>query len=295
MNNRQYVRTDLASECPELESGKGLCGIKLTEDTQKNVKLTTVDVLNEDGQKLIGKPIGRYVTLEFEKVHMLDQDDTDDITEALLEVIKDMTQEILQNIISPTVLVIGLGNRYITPDAVGPLTVKDVTVTRHIEQMDEKLFKSIKMHSVSAIAPGVSGQTGIETFDTVKSAVNTVNPDIIIAIDAIASRNADRLARTIQISNSGITPGSGIGSNNKAINKDTLGVPVIAIGIPTLVSSATLVYDALEKAGIQNIDTDLEKILQNGTSFYVTPNDCDLVTSTLSKLVSNSLNLFFSA
>lgn len=151
------------------------------------------------------------------------------------------------------------------------------------------------MRSISAITPGVSGQTGIDSYELVSGAVKTVRPDLVIAIDALASRSVERLATTIQITDSGITPGSGIGNHTKALNKTSLGIPVIAIGVPTMVSSSTLVYDTLEQSGVSDISKELQQVLENGKSFYVTTNDCDEVVNKLSKLISSALNKAFSA
>lgn len=143
----------------------------------------------------------------------------------------------------------GLGNRYIASDAIGPLAVRDITVTRHIKELDPALFGSLGSATVSAIAPGVIRQTGIEAVEIIRGAAENVSPGLIIAIDALAAKSIDRLAVTVQLSDTGIAPGSGIGNARKAIDRATLGIPVISVGVPTVVDSSTLIYDMLNLAG----------------------------------------------
>ena len=195
---------------------------------------------------------------------------------------------------SKKILIVGLGNRNITSDAIGPLVIEDITATSHIEKEDKSLFELLKTHSISAISPGVIGQTGIETLELINGAVNSVKPDVLIVIDALCSKSVDRLASTVQICNTGISPGSGIGNKRHAINKETVGIPVIAIGVPTMVSSSTLIYETLEKAEITDISQKLINILESGRSFFVTLNENDIVISSLSTLIAKALNHAFS-
>lgn len=287
---QKYVRTDLAAESAVIENKQELNGIEVEEQTLDFGKALNIKIISDEGKELLGKDIGTYVTISFDNILNMSNDTTNKISHYLSETIKRLT-----NSTPPpsTVLVAGLGNRYITPDAIGPLSVKGITVTRHIEALDKQLFTSLKMQNLSAISPGVIGQTGIETFEIIKGAVNNVNPDLLIVIDALASKSVDRLASTIQVCDTGISPGSGIGNNNKEINKNSVGIPVIAIGVPTMVSSSTLVCDALEKAGINDINDDLVKVLENGRSFFVTLNESDVVVNLLADIISNAINLAF--
>ena len=294
MNENKYVRTDLAAESPVLKNGRTLSGIKVTQENCNSCEITTVEVLTAEGENLIGKPIGTYITVSFGNINSPDEDVIYSVSDTVADIIKKLSNKLLINTKSPSALIVGLGNRNITPDAIGPFTAKKITVTRHIKNSDERIFDLLKMHCISAISPGVSGQTGIESYDIVKSTVDTIKPDIVLAIDALASRSVDRLATTIQLSDSGIAPGSGIGNHKKALNKTTLGIPVIALGVPTMVSSSTLVYDALEKAGVEEIQDELRDILNDGKSFYVTLNECDLVVNRLSELIANAINTAFS-
>ncbi len=285
---QKYIRTDLAAESPVVENKQDLNGVEVNEYTLEFCKALIIKITSNEGKELLGRDIGTYVTISFDNILNMSNDTIDKISDYLSKTIKNLTPT------PPTkILVAGLGNRYITPDAIGPLSVKGVTVTRHIESLNKQLFDSLKMQSLSAISPGVIGQTGIETFEIIKSAVCNVKPDLLIVIDALASKSVDRLASTIQICDTGISPGSGIGNNNKQINKNAMGIPVIAIGVPTMVSSSTLVCDALEKAGIDDINDDLEKVLENGKSFFVTLNESDVVVNSLADIISNAINLAF--
>ena len=287
MNTNNYVRTDLAAESPIIENEQLSDGITATENKLDMASISTVEITNKNGEKAIGKPIGTYITISFDKIWRLD-----DITQKRLSYIISENIKKLANIKNEklNILICGLGNRYITSDAVGPLVIKDITATSHLEKADNELFKLLNSHSISAISPGVIGQTGIETLELIRGAVNSVNSDVLIVIDALCSKSVDRLGSTVQICNTGISPGSGIGNKRHAINKDTVGIPVIAIGVPTMVSSSTLVYDALEKASITDISDKLTDILENGKSFFVTLNENDVVISSLASLIASALN-----
>ena len=188
----------------------------------------------------------------------------------------------------------GLGNRYIASDAIGPLAVRDITVTRHIKELDPALFGSLGSATVSAIAPGVIGQTGIEAVEIIRGAAENVSPGLIIAIDALAAKSIDRLAVTVQLSDTGIAPGSGIGNARKAIDRATLGIPVISVGVPTVVDSSTLIYDMLNLAGADDIPDCVKNALDNGRSFFVTLKDADSASRENAKLIARAINLAFS-
>ncbi len=294
MNHQQYVRTDLASESPAFEKAQVIEGISVKIEKNKSSETAIIKVLNKIGAEKLGKPIGTYITVSFGKAWNLPEDDIKNIIDTVAEKIKFLSSEILPAKKEYSILVVGLGNRYITSDALGPLTVKEITVTRHLQDKSPHLFKMLNQQNVSALAPGVLGQTGIETAELIKGAVNTVSPDLVVAIDALAAKSVNRLATTIQICDTGISPGSGIGNTKQSINYETLGVPVISVGVPTMVSSATLVYDALEKAKIENISDELIEVLDNGISFFVTLNETDAVINLLSRILSESIDKAFS-
>lgn len=294
MNNQKYIRTDLASECAAIDACTSLPGISHTETHTDFGDISIINILDQNGEKLLNKPIGRYVTVSFQNILSLSEETSDSLISTVSEHIRSFTRRLVPKKQKLTVLIVGLGNRYITSDAVGPLTVNNITVTRHIKEKNNKIFELLGQQTVAAVAPGVLGQTGIETVEIIKGAVDTVKPDIVIVIDALAAKDVSRLAATIQISDTGISPGSGIGNNREALNAKTLGVPVIALGVPTMVSSATLVYNALEKAGITQISGELTKVLDEGVSFFVTLNETDAVVNSLSHILAESINKAFS-
>ena len=191
------------------------------------------------------------------------------------------------------ILVAGLGNLDITADSVGPLTAKKITVTRHLRNMAPQIYEDLGVCEISAFLPGVLGQTGIETLELIRGAVENSEPDIVIAVDALAARSCERLATTVQLSDSGINPGSGIGNLRKAISYETLGVPVISLGVPTVVDSSTLVYEALMKAGIDDVGEDLRSVLENGKSFFVTPKESDVISDGISTILAESITRAF--
>ena len=194
-----------------------------------------------------------------------------------------------------SVLVVGLGNRHMTSDCIGPGTVEEITVTRHIKKSDSELLRKLGKIEVSAIVPGVSGETGMESAEIVKKAVDITLPSLCIVIDSLAARSPDRLMRTVQLCNTGISPGSGTGNNRKCINGDYLGVPVIALGVPCVVDSSTLVCDALEKGGIEDIPEQLSSVLENGRDFFVSLKECDIACRELSLLLSETIDELFIA
>ncbi len=289
MDNK-FVRTDLALETYNgNETEEGLIkGVVCNEKIIENRSVTTLEVLNETGAAAAGKPIGKYITIDVGKVWLDDSDNNECCSFIIAEAIKELDPE---NNRSRGTLIGGLGNRYITADAIGPLTAKDINVTRHIKEQAPQLYNSIAGGEVSVVVPGVTGQTGIETVELIRGAVENVKPSLIIAIDALAARNVNRLATTVQLTNNGIAPGSGIGNRRSAIDKTNLGIPVISIGVPTVVDSSTVVYDVLEQAGIENISDELSKILENGKSYFVTLKDSDIAVNVLSSIIARAINI----
>lgn len=192
-----------------------------------------------------------------------------------------------------SVLIAGLGNAELTADAVGPCTVRRMHATRHLRTHEGKLYRSLGCASVTTLAPGVLGQTGIETLEQLQGAVRCVAPDLVVIVDALAAGNFARLASTVQITDTGIAPGSGVGNRRDRIDSTSLGVPVISMGVPTVVDSSTLVWDALERAGYTNVDASLKAVLENGKNFFVSPKDSDLILEQVSALLARSLTLSF--
>lgn len=297
MINKQYrtdyLRTDMAEECCEsTDLENGIRGISYKEYKQQGIGITKLEITDKEGEKIIGKPCGTYITLRVGKIWLADDETFENTAEVLSQEFKKLASGICPDIDS--ILVAGLGNRYITSDSIGPLVIKDLVVTRHIKTLDPVLFGKLSSLSVSALVPGVIGQTGIETAEIIKGAAKNVSPSLIVVIDALAAKNVDRLAVTVQISDTGISPGSGIGNTGKAINKETVGIPVISIGVPTVVDSSTLIYDVLERAGLEEIPQKLKKELDNGKSFFVTLKDADSAARETARLIAKSLNYAFS-
>lgn len=298
-STNKYMRTDLACESgaiPENEDTTDT-GINYKEYTEDGIEIGLLTVINAQGEKTTGRGIGRYYTINCGKIWLWDETRVFLVSSVIASHITRITEEITQKKITSDfrVLITGLGNREITADAVGPNTVDMLTVTRHVKNSNKLIFDSLGCCEISAIKPGVLGQTGIESSELIKGAVEYVNPDIILAIDALAARSCDRLASTVQIADNGIHPGSGIGNRRSAITKETVGVPVIAIGVPTVVDSSTLVYDALERAGIDEneISNDLKKVLDNGKSFFVSLKESDVILTDIAALLSEAIEKAF--
>ena len=298
--NRIYTRTDLASECTAeiIEGRKNLTSASSSYSIEKRIEkgfeIATLKILNKDGEKLIGKPCGTYVTVKAGKIWHADDKSFSSCSEIISGCISRLFSQTSGKIEAKNVLVAGLGNRYITSDAIGHEALKNIIITRHLKELNTALYDMLGGKSVSGIAPGVIGQTGIETLEVIRGAVKNVKPDLLIVIDALVARELSNLATTVQITDTGITPGSGIGNTRHAINTESIGCPVIAIGVPTVVESSTLVYDALAKAGIENISPSLTAVLENGRGFFVTPKESDTVTLEVSRLIADAVNLFVS-
>ena len=234
-------RTNIYRKANKLEQIEGI--ETQDEKVDENINVSRVKITNEKGEEAIGKKKGVYVTIDLKKFKLADDNQIQKASETLSNELKN----ILQAHISPKddILVVGLGNVYVTPDALGPKVINEIDVTRHIiKYLPQYIDENAR--PVTAISPGVLGTTGIETVEIIKGIVDNVKPKLIIVIDALASRSIERISSTIQISDTGIVPGAGVGNTRKEISENTLGVPVIALGIPTVVESAVLVNDCLD-------------------------------------------------
>ena len=260
------LRTDLALEARELWQrsaafSTNVEGVLHAEQVKDGIPVTTVEIRSEEGAKAIGKPKGRYVTLSLEDVQHRDSSafprTVRIIAEELGAFLKGMDG-------GRPVLVAGLGNRAMTADAIGPLTVERITVTNHVKILDPPLFQSLRHRAVAAVSPGVLGQTGIESALTVRQLVGALHPRLVIVVDALAARSTARLCKTVQLSTGGIAPGSGVGNDRPAFTRESLGAPVLAIGVPMVVDSSTLVADALNQAGIDDLPPALLSVLEGG-------------------------------
>ena len=278
------IRTDLALESKErLEAEKNeMRGVVFEEhfDEKRNVTITKVTIETENGAKAIGKPVGTYLTLEAPDMAVPDEGSHREVSEVLAEQLRALVKENMES-----VLVVGLGNREVTPDALGPEVIGNLYITRHIlREYGEYAFPDKKVAAISGIVPGVMAQTGMETLEITKGIINETGPQLVIAIDALAARSVKRLGRTIQIADTGINPGSGVGNHRKGLNKETLGVPVVAIGVPLVVDAATIVYDACQ---------DADKIPNGIVGMFVTPKNIDEMVKSLSYTISEALNMTF--
>ncbi len=305
-------RTDLAVERRDMyRKAKGLDneidGIETeTEDVGEKIKTSKVRVLNEKGAEAIGKPVGNYITIDIQKLKIATEEDIQQAAEVLS---KELRQLIAKHVAQKDeILVVGLGNEYVTPDALGPKVVSDIDVTRHILQyMPEVLSKDTR--PVSAISPGVLGTTGIETVEILKGIVDNIHPKLLIVIDALASRSIERISSTIQLADTGITPGAGVGNKRKNLSVDTLGIPVIALGIPTVVDAATIAADSLDLL-IEKLQDDAKSneflnkfqeedkyemikqvLVPEEYNFIVTPKEIDELIENMSSVVARGINI----
>ncbi len=307
-------RTDLALEMRELflEAGEMISeiqGVRAEEELiEQGIKATAVEILDKNGEKALHKEKGRYITIELPKDWWMKQA----VYEAACKACAKELKKLVSGNSLENVLVVGLGNRNITPDAVGPTTLDYVLVTRHlIRYMPEEIDKRLK--SVCAIAPGVLGITGLETGEIIKGLTEKIKPSLIIAIDALCSRSVERVNKTIQLSDTGITPGAGVGNRRMSLNKKEMGVPVIGVGVPTVIDAATIAADAIdlliknmkensgENQGFLEILKDAEEedrlfllkevLGENVGDFIVTPKDIDEQAEKMSRIIANGINI----
>ena len=342
MLEKYSVRTDLALEEKErFESDHvEVSGVVLEEeyDAEAEIRITRVRIETEKGAKAMGKPVGTYVTLEAPNLAVPDEAYHREVSEKIAEFVRellrvqDLEKEEFSVLIvglvmhsttwreSPKeyapVLIVGLGNRQVTPDALGPYVTDHLCATRHIVKEYGKYAMGMEqVNLVSTLAPGVMGQTGMETVEVVRGVVHETSPDLVIAIDALAARNSRRLNRTIQIADTGIHPGSGVGNHRNGLTRETIGVPVIGIGVPTVVDAATIVNDTMENLimamessetlksvgevlrsynAAEKYELIKELIAPHLNGMFVTPKDVDEMVNQISYTISEGLNLLFS-
>lgn len=293
MNTEKYQRTDLADECHTRAVNKKsiIDGVDFSEEQHGPFGLSRLTVKDKSGEALLNKPVGSYVSITFKKLLFME----DEAKDSLALLISRELRRIMTDLCPcpKSVLIAGIGNKSLTCDAIGPFTAESVTVTRPIALEDGELFRRLDRLISSAISPGVSGETGIESADLIKSAVGIVRPDIVIAVDALAARSPDRLLSTVQICSAGITPGSGVKNKKASLDRELLGVPVIALGVPTVVDSSVLIFNALERSGMKEdeLPRELTELLTNGENFFVCPKDCDLLVREISEILSHAIDL----
>ena len=305
-------RTDLAVERRDLYQKANNLEEKINgvesekEEIEENIKIERVKITNEEGEKAIGKPIGNYITLDIKKLKIAQEEEI----EKYANILSNELRKILDIHVDKEgeVLVVGLGNIYVTPDALGPKVVNDIEITRHMKKYYPEYVKE-GARTISAIAPGVLGTTGIETVEILKGIVDNIHPKLLIVVDSLASRSIERISSTVQLSDTGIVPGAGVGNTRAQISHDTLGIPVISIGIPTVVETAVLVNDSLdlfiEKLQQEaksndylnklkeedNYEEIKEALLPNDYNLIVTPKEIDGLIENMSSVVSKGINL----
>ena len=308
MFGRFRIRTDLALEARESfeEDDVKIRGVRIEEEDDEELEIHTTRVVieTENGAKTMGKPVGTYITMEAPNMSAPDEDYHREISQKLAEHLKSLMGEG-----EKSVLIVGLGNRDVTPDALGPQVIQNLKITRHIikeygkagmiREFGAASLGEEQRNPVSGIVPGVMAQTGMETLEIIRGVVKETHPDLIIAVDALAARSTRRLNRTIQITDTGINPGSGVGNHRNGLNKQVLGIPVIAIGVPTVVDAATIVNDTMESL-IHALDMEdyaqkyqliKERIPSHLNTMFVTPKDIDETVKRLSYTISEGLNL----
>lgn len=317
MLEKYSIHTDLALEEKERFESEHVevQGVILEEeyDQEREIRITKVKIETEKGARAMGKPVGTYITMEAPNMAVPDEEYHREISEELAKYIKELIKIEKEDYV---VLVAGLGNRQVTPDALGPHVVDNLAITRHIvKEYGKYAMGEDAVHMTSAIVPGVMAQTGMETLEIIKGIVKETKPDLVIAVDALAARNSKRLNRTIQIADTGINPGSGVENHRNGITEETIGVPVIAIGVPTVVDAATIVNDTMENliAALETSETlkGVGVVLQgyNATEKYelikelisphlngmfVTPKDIDETIKRIGYTISEGLNILFS-
>lgn len=293
---KDFAKSDLASEMME-DHVVGLDGVDLCRRYVGEFLITELSVRTSEGAAELDKPCGRYLTLECGRIDRLDAEKMRRLAHLIAGELRGMGQRLTGKRIDASfnVFVAGLGNAELTADALGPETVRRLSVTRHLREHEAEIYRKIGCASVASLAPGVLGQTGIETGEILRGMVDTVRPDLILVIDALSARSCDHLSTTVQLSDAGIAPGSGVGNHRTAIDRESMGVPVIAMGVPTVVNSATLVYDALREAGITREDQNLQRVLERGKSFFVSPKECDVLCDKVAELFSMAIGLAFTS
>ena len=298
------VRRDIYRKANGLENE--IPGIETIEKQEnENVKTSIVKITNEDGERAIGKPIGTYITFDLKNLRYADEAEIEETSNIISKQIKTIIDEKVGS--NDEILVVGLGNEYVTPDSLGPKVVSQIEVTRHLlKYAPECVVPGAR--SVSSIAPGVLGTTGIETLEVIKGINDNVKPKLIIVIDSLASKSIERISSTVQISDTGIVPGAGVGNTRKELSKNTLGIPVIAIGVPMVVELATLVSDGIDifinklqeraesndylnKLRQEDKYEEVKEALNVGEyNMIVTPKEIDDLIENMSDIVSKSIN-----
>lgn len=289
-----FFRTDMAIERRDLYKNANkiedeISGIECEEEKVSDITITRVKITNKEGEEALQKRIGDYITIDTKKIHNIPEEKENEIIDVFSKELKKIIDKHIDT--SGEILVVGLGNLYATPDALGSKVVENVEITRHVKlYLPNAIDPNVR--SVSAFTPGVLGLTGIETLEVVKGVVDNIKPKLVIVIDSLCSKNIDRINKSIQISDTGIVPGGGVGNRREELSEDTLKVPVIAVGVPTVLDAATIVLEALDVCEVNyNEDDIISKMKLNNFNFIVTPKEIDELIDNMSMIVSEGINL----
>ncbi len=295
---KDFIISNLTMEnsfIEKIRNGKNNSDIYSEEKTEY-ADIYRLKITSEDAEKEYNCKRGTHVTLYTENICKMKNCEIKEISRIvsreLLKIVFSVCQGKDLNELS--VLVAGIGNRQIASDSIGPRTVEKLNVTRHVKLIDPEIFRRSGLCSVAAVNCGVMGDTGMETFEVLKGIVSQICPDVVIAIDALAARACERLGSTIQMSDVGISPGAGIGNRRSEINTHSLGIPVISIGVPTVISASTVICDALEQCGYNELNSRMKETLNNSRNFFVAPKECDLITKSASELLALAIDGAFS-
>ena len=303
-----FFRTDLALERRDIYKKANkledeIPGVLCEVENKENAKITRVQITSKEGEEALNKKIGNYITIDVKKLNNLPEEEYEKISNLLSKEIEEIIDKHIGK--QEDILVVGLGNLYSTPDSLGSKVVKKIEITRHIKKyLPQYIDKNAR--AISAIAPGVLGMTGIETLEFVKGIVDNINPKLILVIDSLCSRSVNRISNSIQLSDTGIVPGGGVGNARLELTKETLGIPVIALGIPTVVDVATITEDGielwiekLEEVGNKNIDILKENnkyelireaLMPTELNFIVTPKEIDSLIESMTEIVATGIN-----
>lgn len=301
------INIDMALEAHDIvrgQTGQEIPGVRMDKQSFEHAQVTIIEVMDASAEKVMGKPVGTYITIDAPEIRQNNKQIHNEIAEILAK----QLSSILKIGPEASVLIVGLGNWNATPDALGPRVVNYTLVTRHLKKYAPQDLSG-GLRSVSALAPGVLGITGIETAEIIKGVVEKSKPDLVIAIDALAAQSSDRIATSIQLANTGISPGSGIGNQRMGINQQSMGVPVIAIGVPTVVNAAVIAHGALDQfmqelasnpatgANVKNLNPLLlEQIVKSvlgpySTNLMVTPKEIDDLIEAISKIIAGGVSI----
>lgn len=279
-NDHPY--TDLA--CERRRADTSITGVSYKKELGIVGSWERIRITTDDGAMSIGRPMGAYSSLQLERMDLLEEEAIEDAADEIARELCYMCD--LSSVVPERVLVAGLGNAELTPDSIGPEVCKRIKATMQIKSFDKELFESLECSEIATVAPGITAQSGLDAMDIIKGVCSVVKPDVVFAVDAIAARSTKRLGTTVQISDTGILPGSGIGNCRAPINKETVGVPVIAIGVPTVIDSKMFWLDA--RGEREPIDTSAA-----GESMFVSPRDISEIVKVGSRIVSDGINQAF--